>query len=148
MAQIKSRKHQRTASFVALAATLPLMAHATTATEEVTQLPEITVKSQAENKYKTNQLSSAKQTQPLVDTPQTVSVINQTLLKEQGATSLVEALRNTPGITLQMGKTAIPAPVIPSRCVVSRPKPLPMSMASVIWAQSAAMYLTWNRLKS
>lgn len=72
MAQIKSRKHQRTASFVALAATLPLMAHATTATtatEEVTQLPEITVKSQAENKYKTNQLSSAKQTQPLVDTP-------------------------------------------------------------------------------
>ena len=54
MAQIKSRKHQRTASFVALAATLPLMAHATTATEEVTQLPEITVKSQAENKYKTN----------------------------------------------------------------------------------------------
>ncbi|QIC76899.1 catecholate siderophore receptor Fiu [Acinetobacter indicus] len=104
MAQIKSRKHQRTASFVALAATLPLMAHATTATEEVTQLPEITVKSQAENKYKTNQLSSAKQTQPLVDTPQTVSVINQTLLKEQGATSLVEALRNTPGITLQMGE--------------------------------------------
>ena len=103
MAQIKSRKHNRNAQLVALAASLPLMAHAAN-TQDVTQLPTITVKSDAENKYKADKLSSPKYTQPLVDTPQTVSVIKKELLKEQGATSLVEALRNTPGITLQLGE--------------------------------------------
>ncbi|TCB53683.1 catecholate siderophore receptor Fiu [Acinetobacter terrestris] len=103
MAQIKSRKHNRNAQLVALAASLPLMAHAAN-TQDVTQLPTITVKSDTENKYKADNVSSPKYTQPLVDTPQTVSVIKKELLKEQGATSLVEALRNTPGITLQLGE--------------------------------------------
>ena len=103
MAQIKSRKHNRNAQLVALAASLPLMAHAAN-TQDVTQLPTITVKSDAENKYKADKVSSPKYNQPLVDTPQTVSVIKKELLKEQGATSLVEALRNTPGITLQLGE--------------------------------------------
>ena len=103
MAQIKSRKHNRNAQLVALAASLPLIAHAAN-TQDVTQLPTITVKSDAENKYKADKVSSPKYTQPLVDTPQTVSVIKKELLKEQGATSLVEALRNTPGITLQLGE--------------------------------------------
>ena len=103
MAQIKSRKHNRNAQLVALAASLPLMAHAANP-QDVTQLPTITVKSDAENKYKADKLSSPKYTQPLLDTPQTVSVIKKELLKEQGATSLVEALRNTPGITLQLGE--------------------------------------------
>lgn len=103
MAQIKSRKHNRNAQLVTLAASLPLMAHAAN-TQDVTQLPTITVKSDAENKYKADKLSSPKYTQPLVDTPQTVSVIKKELLKEQGATSLVEALRNTLGITLQLGE--------------------------------------------
>lgn len=103
MAQIKSRKHNRNAQLVALAASLPLMAHAAN-TQDVTQLPTITVKSDAENKYKADKVSSPKYTQPLIDTPQTVSVIKKELLKEQGATSLVEALRNTPGITLQLGE--------------------------------------------
>ena len=102
MAQIKSRKHNRTVQLVALAASLPLMAHATT--ENVTQLPTISVKSESENKYKADVVSSAKYTQPLVNTTQTISVIKKELLKEQGATSLVEALRNTPGITLQLGE--------------------------------------------
>lgn len=103
MAQIKSRKHNRNAQLVALAASLPLMAHAANP-QDVTQLPTITVKSDAENKYKADKLSLPKYTQPLLDTPQTVSVIKKELLKEQGATSLVEALRNTPGITLQLGE--------------------------------------------
>ena len=103
MAQIKSRKHNRNAQLVALAASLPLMVHAAN-TQDVTQLPTITVKSDTESKYKADKVSSPKYTQPLVDTPQTVSVIKKELLKEQGATSLVEALRNTPGITLQLGE--------------------------------------------
>lgn len=103
MAQIKSRKHNRNAQLVAFAASFPLMTHAATS-NGVTQLPTITVESQAVNKYKADTVSSPKYTQPLVDTPQTVSVIKKELLKEQGATSLVEALRNTPGITLQLGE--------------------------------------------
>ena len=105
MAQIKSRKHNRTAPLVALAASLPLMTHAATpAKDETTVLPKITVQSEVENKYKADAVSSPKYTQPLVDTPQTISVIKKELLKEQGAASLTEALRNTPGITLQLGE--------------------------------------------
>ncbi|WP_371971601.1 catecholate siderophore receptor Fiu [Acinetobacter sp. AL9] len=104
MAQIKSRKHNRSAQLMALAASLPLLAHAANPEDDVTQLPTITVKSEAESKYKADSLSSAKYTQPLLDTPQTISVIKKEILQEQGATSLVEALRNTPGITLQLGE--------------------------------------------
>lgn len=104
MAQIKSRKHNRSAQLMALAASLPLLAHAANPEDDVTQLPTITVKSEAESKYKVDNLSSAKYTQPLLDTPQTISVIKKEILQEQGATSLVEALRNTPGITLQLGE--------------------------------------------
>ena len=42
--------------------------------------------------------------QPLRDTPQTLVVIPQAVLQEQGATSLRDALRNTPGITLTAGE--------------------------------------------
>lgn len=76
MAQIKSRKHHRNAQLVALAASFPLMTHAATS-NGVTQLPTITVESKAENKYKADSLSSPKYTQPLVDTPQTISVIKK-----------------------------------------------------------------------
>lgn len=102
MAKIKSRKHLRTTQLVALAASLPLAGHAATKEESVAKLPTIEVN--AENTYKADAVSSPKYTQPLVDTPQTIQVIKKELLQEQGAASLVEALRNTPGITLQMGE--------------------------------------------
>ena len=38
------------------------------------------------------------------DIPQTVTVINRSVLDAQGATSLVDALRNVPGITLSAGE--------------------------------------------
>ncbi|WP_336942627.1 catecholate siderophore receptor Fiu [Acinetobacter modestus] len=102
MAKIKSRKHIATTPLVALAASLPLVSHAATKEEKVTQLPTIEVT--AQDIYKANTVSSPKYTQPLVDTPQTIQVIKKEILQEQGAASLVEALRNTPGITLQMGE--------------------------------------------
>ena len=82
MAHIKSRKHTKTKSLVAIAAVLPLMAHAAQEESDITKLPTIAVqaKEKAENKYKTNSVSSAKYTQPLVDTPQTISVINKEIL--------------------------------------------------------------------
>ena len=102
MAHIKSHKH-RTTQLVALAATLPMLAHAAQL-DETDKLPTITVQASPDNEYKATQMSSAKYTQPLVDTPQTISVIKKEILQDQGATSLVEALRNTPGITLQLGE--------------------------------------------
>src|SRR3546814_13342222 len=41
---------------------------------------------------------SPKFTQPLVDTTQTIQVIGSDLFNEQGATTLTEALRNSPGV--------------------------------------------------
>jgi catecholate siderophore receptor len=49
-------------------------------------------------------VSSPKYTQPLRDTPQTLVVIPQAVLQDQGATTLRDALRNTPGITLTAGE--------------------------------------------
>ena len=40
----------------------------------------------------------------LQDTPQTVNVIPQQVLHEQGVTTLQEALKNVPGITLNSGE--------------------------------------------
>lgn len=54
--------------------------------------------------YKVNKSSSSKVTQDLIDTPQTIQVITKKVMEEQKATTLQEALRNTPGITLLLGE--------------------------------------------
>jgi catecholate siderophore receptor len=52
---------------------------------------------------------SRKFTAPLLDTPKSVSIIPASLAEEQGATSLVEALRNVPGVTFNAGEGGQPA---------------------------------------
>jgi catecholate siderophore receptor len=52
----------------------------------------------ARTKRYAGESSSAKFTQTLVDTTQTISVIGNDLFNEQGATSLTDALRNSPGV--------------------------------------------------
>jgi len=106
---IKSRKHAAaatrtpTAGVVAAAAlaTFGLAAQAqTTAT-----LQEVQVQSARDTGYTPGTVSSPKFTQPLVDTTQTISVIRSEVLKEQGATTLTEALRNVPGVgTFNIGE--------------------------------------------
>jgi catecholate siderophore receptor len=54
-------------------------------------------------------VSSAKYTEPLRDTPQTISVIPKTLIEEQGATTLRDVLRNVPGLTIAAGEGGVPA---------------------------------------
>jgi catecholate siderophore receptor len=112
---IRTRKHAATASpflstsLAAMAAlAVPMAAHAQSAdkagatTEE--SVPEVAIKAKAIVPFKADKVSSPKQTQALVDTPQTITVITKELLKEQGAVTLMEALRNTPGITMQLGE--------------------------------------------
>lgn len=49
-------------------------------------------------------ISSPKFTQPLLETPRTVSVISEEIMRAQRATTLRDVLRNTPGITFQAGE--------------------------------------------
>jgi catecholate siderophore receptor len=109
MTAIHSRKHNRSKQLLMLATALPIgmSTHAATdsATTEAQTLPKITVSAtRNDHQYKADAVSSAKYTQPLVDTPQTISVIKKELLQDQGATTLTEALRNTPGVTMQLGE--------------------------------------------
>ena len=48
--------------------------------------------------------ASPKYTEPLRDTPQTLTVIPQRVMQEQGATTLREVLRNVTGISIQAGE--------------------------------------------
>jgi len=54
--------------------------------------------------YNVGTLSSDKQTAPLLNTPQTVTVIPRAVIQEQGARNLTEVLRNTPGISFNAGE--------------------------------------------
>ncbi len=111
---IRSRKHAPGVhpflgtSLVALSALATASAaHAqaqATSQEEGKTLEAVSVKASRVNSFKVDESASNKFTQPLVDTPKTVQIIGQQVLKEQGAASLMDALRNTPGITMQLGE--------------------------------------------
>ncbi len=108
MAHIRSRKHHhKSAHLLALlaATTAPMagLAQAQTQADNRT-LPAVTVKETADVPYKADQSKNEKFTAPLVDTPKTVQIIKKEIIEEQGAVTLMEALRNTPGITMQMGE--------------------------------------------
>jgi catecholate siderophore receptor len=51
-----------------------------------------------------DRVPSTKYAAALPETPQTIQLIPRTLIEEQGATTLSEALRNVPGITMQAGE--------------------------------------------
>jgi len=107
MNAIKSRKHPSTRSQVAgtalAAVLLPLgvqAADASTAAAPTTIAPQSTVEvvGNYENPFRAEHASSPKYTERLVDTAQTVQVIKKELFEQQGALTLTEALRNTPGV--------------------------------------------------
>lgn len=89
---------------LALTGLLCTVAQAPAQTEGVSALPEVVVEAQRQAGYKPEVVASPKVTQPLRDVPQTVSVIPQAVMQEQGATTLRDVLRNVPGISLQAGE--------------------------------------------
>lgn len=58
--------------------------------------------------FKVDEMSSPKFTAPLREVPKSITIINETLIKERGATSLTDVLRTTPGITLGAGEGGTP----------------------------------------
>ena len=71
-------------------------------------LSTVTVQESATPSLKAEMAPSAKFTAPLIDTPKTVQVINEEVIKQTGATSLQEALKATPGITFGNGEGGSP----------------------------------------
>jgi len=63
-----------------------------------TQLPTVPVEGNQAPAYKVDNLSSPKFVKPLVDTTQTIQIISSDIIRDQGATNLTEALRNSPGV--------------------------------------------------
>ena len=54
-------------------------------------------------------VSSPKYTEPLLNTPQTINVISNAVMAEQGATTLRDVLKNVPGLTITAGEGGNPA---------------------------------------
>jgi catecholate siderophore receptor len=104
---IKSRKHAQSRFNQHVGAALavmllPMAAHAADsaadAAEPDQKLQQVTVQGSSLNDFKADRASSAKYTEKLVDTAQTITVIKKELIEQQGAVTLTEALRNTPGV--------------------------------------------------
>jgi catecholate siderophore receptor len=74
-------------------------------TNAPTQLPEVVVHGQSEPGYKPELTGSTpKYTEPLRDTPQSITVVPQQVLKDEGVTTLRDALRNVSGISIAAGE--------------------------------------------
>lgn len=73
--------------------------------QETPRLGGVTVTDTAiEESYSRSETRSDKATAPLLDTPQTISVLSQELIRDRGARTLADVLRNTPGISFEAGE--------------------------------------------
>jgi catecholate siderophore receptor len=93
-----SRLALGTGSLVVLSA--PLLA----AAPDQRGIEEIIVEDSARDSYVIDKSSLSKFTESLRDTPQSITVLTEGLLEDRGVTSLSDALRNVPGITLGAGE--------------------------------------------
>ncbi|HEY9270353.1 TonB-dependent siderophore receptor [Achromobacter sp.] len=75
----------------------------------VQELSPVHVQGQAvSDGYEANIASSPKMTAPLLDTPRSVTVITEQLMRDRAATSLMDVLRTAPGITFGAGEGGTP----------------------------------------
>jgi catecholate siderophore receptor len=70
--------------------------------EDETALPEVVVTGR--KGYNPDEANLSKLTQPLVSTPQSITVVPKELIEDQGNTTLREVLRNVSGISLAAGE--------------------------------------------
>ncbi|MBO0492009.1 TonB-dependent siderophore receptor [Pseudomonas sp. Marseille-Q1929] len=106
------------ASAIGVALTAGSAAHLAQAADDTEQKGErnsislgatsITGQEQDQTSYQVEKASSQKYTAPLVDTPRSVTVVPQQVLKDTAATSLQDALRTVPGITFGAGEGGNP----------------------------------------
>lgn len=90
---------------LALSCASLLPATAQTAPPAQQQLPAISVEgAKPEGDYKVDRASSPKTSEPLLDTPQTITVIPREVIEDRGANSLRDVLRTVPGVTISAGE--------------------------------------------
>ncbi|KAA0672589.1 TonB-dependent siderophore receptor [Acinetobacter baumannii] len=92
----------------AIASSLSMIATTAMAQEAVSQLPTIHTKATQEESLKVDQSANSKFVAPLKDTPKSVSILSQKLIKDTNSNTLLEALRYEPGITLGAGEGGTP----------------------------------------
>lgn len=71
---------------------------------QAAEVEEVLVRERALDGYRVDQSSLGKFTEPLRDTPQSITTLTEELLDDRGVMSLNDALRNVPGITLGAGE--------------------------------------------
>lgn len=105
MSFIKSRKKIVS---TAIASSLSIIATSAIAQDEIAKLPTIKAQATAEQSLKVDQSANTKFVAPLLDTPKSVSVISKKLIEDTQVTTLADALRTVPGITLGAGEGGNP----------------------------------------
>jgi catecholate siderophore receptor len=73
------------------------------------ELPQVSVEGDRSGNpagYQTNNPSFGKLTQPLVSTPQSITEVPRQLMDDQGVSTMRDALRNVPGVSLAAGEGA------------------------------------------
>lgn len=105
MAFIKTRKKLVSS---AIASTLSVVAVNAVAQDQIAQLETIHTEAAAEQSLKVEKSANSKFVAPLLDTPKSVSVISKQLIKDTQVTTLADALRTVPGITLGAGEGGNP----------------------------------------
>ncbi|MFW1767085.1 TonB-dependent receptor [Acinetobacter bereziniae] len=105
MSFIKSRKKIVSR---AIASSLSVIATSAIAQDEIAKLPTIKAQATAEQSLKVDQSANTKFVAPLLDTPKSVSVISKKLIEDTQVTTLADALRTVPGITLGAGEGGNP----------------------------------------
>jgi len=94
-----------------MACTVVTAAQAQDTTQAPVQLPPISVEGRepSADSYKPEKSASPNFTEPLLDTPRTITVIPKAVIEQRGATSMTEVLRTVPGISLGAGEGGIAA---------------------------------------
>ncbi|MFC6167431.1 TonB-dependent receptor [Acinetobacter terrestris] len=105
MAFIKTRKKIVSSAIVS---SLSVMAGNAIAQDQVTQLDTIRTQAETEQTLKVDKSANSKFVAPLLDTPKSVSVISKQLIADTQVTTLSDALRTVPGITLGAGEGGNP----------------------------------------
>lgn len=82
---------------------------ASSPSEAPVALDEVTVIGEQEQAYKADTSASKKYTAPLRETPKSVTVITDQVIRDTGSLTLVDALRTTSGITFGAGEGGNPA---------------------------------------
>ena len=103
----KSFNSNKVSTVMLALATLPSISVAAEHQQDVsadTTLPTIKVRAGNKPTYQVTKVQSPKYTEPLRDTPQTITVLDKKVIEDQGMLSLREILSTVPGITFGAGE--------------------------------------------